>query len=223
MKCSDTKIYLMDLLYDEINEEDNILLKNHLSDCSTCREEFESLKKTSNVLQQWEDVEPNLNLTFVKESASFWEMLKEKFAFSPKQAAIAFSLGFAFVLLVLSIFNTEISYQNGNFAMKMSLVPRKEELKTAPLTEHQLAQIQQYNIGLINNLITQSETKQQQHLISTLTAFSKEYDSRRSNDLQLVGVGLEQVERNLYTKMQQQINNQHNNLIRMINTQQGGK
>ena len=54
MKCSDAKILLMDFLYKEISDENKKLLKEHLSTCAACGQEFQSLKDTSKILKKWE-------------------------------------------------------------------------------------------------------------------------------------------------------------------------
>lgn len=223
MKCDDVKALLMDFLYEEISDEDKKLFQTHLSNCDSCRQEFQSLKQTSNLLQQSEDVEPKLNLVFISETKSFWNAVKQKFSVSPKKLIYGVAIGFASIILLLSLTNTEVSYQNGDFSVKMSILPRKLKPQNETINEDVIARLQQQNISLINKLIQQSEERQRQQLFSTLAQFSDDFENRRTADLQLVGVGLDEIEKSIYSRLEKRTNSQFNNLIRYINAQQGQK
>ena len=221
MKCKDVKILLMDFLYDEISNENKKLLQTHLSFCQTCREEFESLKEASHILQQSEEVESNLNLIFVSETNSIWEALKEKFSYSPKKLIYGFAIGFASILLLLSLINTEVNYENGNFSVKISLLPRQAERHEDAISEEVVVQLQQQNLQLLNTLIQQSEERQRKQLITTLSQFSRDFDNRRATDLRMVGVGMDEIEKSIYSRLEKRTNNQLNSLIRYIDTERG--
>lgn len=221
MKCSDIKLMLMDFLYGEISDEDKALLQDHLAQCSICHDEVEALQHTSKMLQHWEDVDPRLNLVFVHESQSVWSRLIQWLPISSKKLAYGLAIGFAIVIMLLSIANIDLSYREGHFSLKMGLLPRKEIQPTSTPNDELIAQIQQQNLQLMTTLIQQSEERQRKQVIATLTEFSRDIENRRTADLRLVGAGLDEIEKSVYTKLQKQTNNQLNNLIRYINTQQG--
>lgn len=222
MKCDESKLSLMDFLYDEISAEDKAVLLDHLSKCTLCREEYQSLKATSTALRQVEAVEPNLNLVFVSETKSIWSGLKDKFSFSPRKIGYAFAFGFVTVLLLFSIMNTEIFYEHGKFSMKMSLLPRKAEAPQQNVfdQEARLVQLQQQNIQYMNTLLSQSEERQRQELMAALRQFSRDFENRRSHDLRLVGAGLDEIEQTIYSRLERRTNHQLNNLIRYIDAKQ---
>ena len=213
----------MDFLYDEISDENKKLLQTHLSLCQSCREEFESLKETTQILQQSNEVEPNFNMVFVSETKSIWAGLKDVISFSPKKIAYGFAIGLVSVLLILSLTNLEITYKNGNYSLKMSIIPTKTEQQKEIINNEVIAQLQQQNLQLMNTLIQNSEERYRKQLISTLAQFSRDFDSRRANDLQLVGLGLDEVEKNIYSRIEKRTNSQLNNMIKYINAQQGRK
>lgn len=66
MKCEDTKLLLLDFLYDEIAREDEKRVREHLDICSACRNEYEALQRTSLTLRAWPDEEPQQNFVFVE-------------------------------------------------------------------------------------------------------------------------------------------------------------
>ena len=222
MKCDDTKLLLMDLMYEEISEENEAMLRKHLSDCVSCREEFESLKNTSGILQKWEDVDPKLNLIFVSDKKSVFSALKEKFSFAPKKLAYGFTLGFVTIILLFSLANTEISYKDGDFTLKMGIFKNTtEQPQLSPeIRQALMEQVRKQNVQLLNQMIQQSEQRQRQELAATLAEFSREFNYQRTNDLKLVGAGLNEIEQKLYLQLEKQTNDRFNNLIRYINQNQ---
>ncbi|MBD3288335.1 hypothetical protein GF337_05985 [candidate division KSB1 bacterium] len=223
MKCDDTKLLFMDFIYNEISDEDEQVLQNHLSGCVSCREEFQSLKQTSGILRKWEDVDPKLNLIFVSDKKSIFGAFMDKFSFAPKKLAFGFALGFASIILFFSIANTELSFKDGDFSMKMGLFKtRTEQAQLSPEVQQALLnQLQQQNAQMISEMIRQSEQRQRQELAATLTKFSREFNYQRTNDLKLMGAGLDEIEQKLYQQMEKQTNDRFNNLIRYINQNQG--
>jgi len=230
MKCENMINLMMDYLYNEIKANDKEKLMKHMSECEKCRKEFIKLQDTSLVLQKMEDVDPNLNLVFVQEETSFWGTLRERLTFSPKKLVYGFGYGFAAIMLLLSIINTELSIKDGEFSLKMSLLGKGNEQVADETKDNfkysdqaQLAQMQQQNINLMKSLIQESENRQRQQLISTLSQFSRDIDFQRTNDLKIMNAGLTEIEKSVYSKLEQKTNTQFNSLIHYINSQQGNR
>ena len=221
MKCEDAKLLFMDFLYDEISTKDAAELKAHLAECEGCRLELQSLKQTSQIMKHAEDVDPKLHLTFVSETRSIWDGLRARIR--PLKIGYGLAIGFASVLLVLSIINAEINYRDGDFSLKMSLMPRQAAPQTEAIydQEQRITELQQQNLQLMNTLLQQSEQRQRRELINALAQFSQDFDNRRSADLQIVGVGLDEIEKSLYSKLTRRTNSQFNELIRYIDAKQG--
>ena len=140
MKCDQIHLLIIDYLYNEISDEDNRILQSHLANCDNCRQELAALKGTSNILQKWEDVEPDFNLVMVTQKVNWFENVKEKFRKlfpKPKKAGFAFAYGFVGVFLLMAVSNTEISYQQGNFNMKMALFSKGSTSAQNQLTAQQ--------------------------------------------------------------------------------------
>jgi len=224
MKCDDIKILLMDILYEEADENDIARVKDHMKSCDSCRAEFEALKETSAVLQKWEDVDPEMNMVFVREQNSFWANLRERFRVSPARLGYGFAIGAAALFLMLALTNTEIRYDQGNFTMRFGIMKNNDSPEAvSTMNQAVLSRLQEQNIQLISRMIEQSEQRQRQQLISALNQFSNNYQDVRSSDLKSVGTSLDEIERELYRRLEKRTNEQYNDLIRQINFQQGNR
>lgn len=224
MKCNDVKPLFMDYLYDEISDENRSLFLAHLSHCGSCHKELESLKKTSHVLQQWADIDPDFNVVLVTEKVSWIGQLKDGLAgILPKPKKIAYGLTFAVVgvFLLLAIANTEISYRQGEFKMSMGLFskPSSKTIADDVLTQQLLEKLQTENYYLTNTLIQQSETRQKKELASAILRLKQDFEHQRIEDLNLVGYGLDNIERNTFREIKR-TDKSLNEIIQLISTQQ---
>ena len=225
MKCDLIHPLIIDFLYDEITGENKKILKLHLNKCDNCREELESLKNTSTILQKWEDIDPDFNLVLVTEKISWFNNLKERFQkFFPKQKKIAFGMayGLVAVFLLLALANTEISYQQGNFKMSMGIFSKQaEKSQLEPndiLTNQFVEKLQKENYYLMKTMIEQSEASQQKQWQSSLVQFNRNLEQQRIQDLNLIGSGLNSFEKNTYKKIER-IDNSLLELVRPVNSQ----
>lgn len=225
MKCNDVKPLFMDYLYDEISDEDKSLFLAHLSQCQSCQKELESLEKTSHILQQWEDADPDFNVVRVTEKVPWLRHLKERwFQLTSKPGKIALGLVYAAVVifLLLAMANTEISYRNGEFQFSSGLFSKPAlQQKTADdlYSQQLLEKLQRENYLLVNTLIQQSEARQKKELTSALIQFRQDIERQRVEDLNLVGYGLDNIERKTFRQIRR-TDNSLNELIRLISTQE---
>lgn len=226
MKCEEVRPFLIDMLYDEISEEDKKSVQAHLIHCKKCREEFSSLKSTSNILQTWEEVDPQFKLVLVTETESWVNRLKEFFGKiipRPVLGLRKFGYALAGVFLVLAIANTEVSYQNGNFRVRVALFSSKQQAAPAALTTAQtealIKKIQQENYYLTKSLIAQSEARLRNEWAASLTTLNKTYEQQRLKDLQLIGSGMVNLEKNTFQRIKN-TNNSINELLRYISAPQ---
>ncbi len=226
MKCDQIHPLIIDFLYDEISTEDNQLLQKHLKACAKCREELAHLKSTSNILQKWEDEEPTFNLVMVSENVTRWETLKQwlkKWLPSPKKIGLGLAYGFAGIFLLLAIANTEISYQDSQFNMRIALFSASKKQQQSGLSEMQtqqiVQQIQRDNYYMMKAMIEQSEAEQKKEWATMLTRYNQSLEQQRLRDLSLIGAGLEDIEQNTIKKLQR-TDESLNELIRYINSPQ---
>lgn len=217
MNCEQIRALMMDYLYDELSKEDREEFILHLDQCDECREEMESLKSTSGILQQWGEVKDDIRVIAVKEKSSSSGKFREFFSsgvFMPKKVAVGFACAFTAIFLLLALANTEISINNGNFNMRMGFFNHTEQRTSTgiagsiPLVEELVRE----NFQLTRSLIAESEDKQRRELAYVLSSFKKDIDQQRYQDLNLIKYGFEDIQKNTYKQMRQ-IDNTINELI----------
>lgn len=199
MTCKEAKARMMGLLYDDMDEGEGELLASHLSACASCAAELEALRKTTHLLRAWKDEDPQLRMQFVMEGKrrpGRWPRL----AWWPRWAGVGLGVAAA-AMLLMALFNLEISYRDGDFGLRMGLLPRPiaETTGTAPdsaaaaryVTPEMLARVQEENLRLMQELIEASEARQVEFVSSALSQFAAEVEAQRQRDLRLVDRGLE--------------------------------
>ncbi len=202
MTCDEIKILLMDFLYNESEPDSEKLVRAHLQNCPACRGEYEALSRTSLTLKAWENEDPRLHLVFVKESQSWLSALKEKFLpeHAPawgKLAGLAAGIAIG-VLFISALLNTEISYRNGNFLYRTSLLPRQP----ATVDSQLVAQVRQELDEKYQQLLLASQQQQRDELNSTLAKFATAVDRQRQIDLLLVGRGLDEFQQHTNSRFE---------------------
>ncbi|MDZ7343198.1 MAG: zf-HC2 domain-containing protein [candidate division KSB1 bacterium] len=218
MACHEMKNLLMDFLYNEISAESEKLVRAHLQSCAACRNEYEALSRTSLTLKAWENEDPHLNLVFVRESKSWWTVVKEKLFPAPAplwgKLATGFGLGLAAVFFVSALLNAEITFEEGKFSYRASLVPRQP---TAIEVDSLLVmEIQRQSRELVNQMLLASQEQQRLELNRALAQFASEINRQRRNDLLLVGRGLEEVQQHTTTRLER-ADEMLNELFRTVN------
>ena len=200
MTCDEAKIRMMGFLYGEMEEGEGEeeKLQRHLSNCPTCAADLAGLRQTSHLLRTWQDVDPKLHLRFVEERRP--RLAGRKWLALPRWAAMSMGVGAA-ALLLIALLNLEVSYRDGAFDLRLSLLPRPASSTAADsvaadryVTSEVLAQVQQQNYRLMQELIEASETRQMEFVTSSLSQFAAEVEAQRRQDLRLVDRGLEAVQ-----------------------------
>ncbi|MBN1351203.1 zf-HC2 domain-containing protein [candidate division KSB1 bacterium] len=222
MNCEAAKQHFVDYLYREIGDEQKQQFEAHLADCECCRREIAALKGTTAILQKWEEIDPKLNLIFVKESVSGWQRVIEKArALIPGRQnwGKRFAYGFAVALILLSLANLNISWQDGIFHLKMSLLPQsnKTHVPTEAVSRDELLAFQNDQIALMNQLIEASEARQRRDMVVSLTDFAQEIANQRRSDMAIVGTSFEQLQY-LTNRRLERTSQSVNGLIKVMQT-----
>jgi hypothetical protein len=197
----------MDYLYEELSESDAKILEQHLKKCKSCKEELVSLKNTSNVLQQWEDIDPKLKLVFVQEKKTLLNLFNPKLNWKPgklQKFGFGLAMGLASLLIVMALANTRVSIKNGNFELSASLFSRQSQpsAEMAPVTEAALTEFQIQNIALFERLIQESEERRRAELARTFTELARSVDYQRNADMRLLGQGFDEVQYNTIQRLE---------------------
>src|SRR5437867_7545747 len=121
MNCEKSRELFSDYIGEELSRSNARELKDHLSECQTCRQELSLLSSTEAALKVgWPDesIPQSLTFEFVEPSPQrFWSQLG-RFSL-PKVAwvSLSVSVGFILCLLSLALLRTQIQIENGKFKL----------------------------------------------------------------------------------------------------------
>jgi len=139
---------------------------------------------------------------------------------SPRKIVYGRAYSVVGVLLLLAVANTEISYRQGEFNVRLGLFSKPTPQPTTDnlATQQLLERLQKDNYILMSSLIQQSETRQRKEIASVLIQLRQDVERQRVEDLSLVGFGLDNVEKNTFRQIRR-TDNSLNELIRLISAQ----
>ncbi len=217
MKCEKYKIMLMDYIYDEISNEDKKQFELHLEDCDSCKADLKAFKTTSNVLNAWEDKDPDLNLTFSSNSKSWFSDFFETFKTIKLARGLAYTFGF--ILIFLSLSNMKIQIQDGNFSMEMGLFNLNSRVDTdLYVTKTELESAKMENLALVTKMLTDYSEKDRIQTVALLDNYYNSVEKDRNKEMKLVTNALEHI----YSDTEQRFNKTEkamNDLVRYVNYQ----
>ena len=196
MSCNISKEQLMDYLYEELSEQQQLEIQEHLESCAGCREELASLQTTSRIMQTWPEEEPGEKLRFVKQPSRLSDFMPRWV--SVRKFVLGAAMACAAVLVMLSLVNLRASYSDGEFALQMSLLPKAEpddahdqDPEQLPITRAEFTQWQQDSYQMVKTMLQESETQQNRRFGTILANFANDVETQRQQDLQFVGKGFE--------------------------------
>jgi len=189
MKCKENPEKLISLIYDEINEDEKKRLLEHIESCESCKKSYKELTSTKNILNKWEDRDPEMNLVFAQKPESWWKKISDnmKTLSMPKKLAFTVPATVVCLFLLLSIFNFQAQKINGNWNISLSLFPQKHISDTTinSAVQKALKHSQQETIQLVSELLEESQYQQKVEFTQTLNNYSEQLQSQRLNDLRL--------------------------------------
>lgn len=193
MKCKDMPQQLVSLLYGELEADEAKKIEAHIEKCPSCRKTYQELRTTTRLLEKWEDAVPKGHFVFVNEPASHWTRWKEKFVtLSPwRRLAVGIPAFAAVCLIFLSLLNFRASKNENGWQFAFSLQPRKEQSYGNARILNALTQMQKETLVLTSQMIQESEDQQKREMAIQLTNYAQNWESRRQQDLRMLGRGLE--------------------------------
>ena len=187
MDCNVKKEDLLTFFYGECEEGEQERMKEHVAACATCRRELDALASTQALLRAWPDEAPRLDLTFVEA-----EVPRRRFRLMAGLAAAAV----AAVVLFWAWPEFELSYRAGELDLKWG-----EALADEPLTREEVLATQEGTLALMNQLLQDSEVRQQVRQQRVLDHLLTELQAQRYQDLQLINRQFEQFDRETYIRL----------------------
>lgn len=196
MKCKDMHQNLVSLLYGELDPKESEQIQKHLKRCKPCRQGYEELQNTMDVLNQWDDIQPKTRHVFVHDTSSWWARQRAKI----KQIGwgrgrrLVFGIPAVAViaLFFLAVLNLRINYDEGNWSVAVSLIPEKEpEINQEALFIDALEQTQKETLLLVSQMIKESEYRQSNENALLWTNVVHNFENRREQDLKMINNSLE--------------------------------
>ena len=187
MDCNVKKEDLLTFFYGECEKGEQERMKEHVATCAVCRRELDALASTQALLRAWPDEAPRLDLTFVEA-----EVPRRRFRLMAGLAAAAV----AAVVLFWAWPEFELSYRAGELDLKWG-----EALADEPLTRAEVLATQEGTLALMNQLLRDSEVRQQVRQQRVLDHLLTELQAQRYRDLQLINRQFEQFDRELYVRL----------------------
>jgi predicted anti-sigma-YlaC factor YlaD len=214
MNCDTVKTQFVDLLYEELDEKSTHLLQNHLASCQSCREEFDTLASTRQLLSAIPQEVPGERIVFTDTPRrSFAEWWRDFRTVLPQPAWARVSLGVAtlvlFLLVGASISNFRMQYNEQGFVVSMSLFPLQEAQISPQIMATILAQARQENAQYTARLIAAERERQKQEWNAAFTNFALEMDRKQNTQLNLIGNEIE--------RWNETTNEQFRQFIRSVN------
>ncbi|KAA3660165.1 MAG: hypothetical protein DWQ10_07290 [Calditrichaeota bacterium] len=213
MKCNDTKLLLMDYLYEELDDASKRDLEQHLKTCADCAAESKSLQETHKLFATLPEIEPEERLIFSENPRKSW---LKNLRFSLPQlsfARLGYAAGLAFLILVAvaSLANMEVKYDQQGFALRMSLFPQKTQAITPEMQEVFVAKLREENQAVLASYLEQERLLNEKKLETMMVSYKQQLDRQRQYDMQLIGRGLDAV--------RESQNSQYQKLMRDVNFQ----
>jgi len=204
MSCEMPRDHLVGYLYGEISEKEREGVSAHIAGCAACRQELEQLQDTRNILRAWPDEAPGTDLVFVRERTGLWKRLVPAWLRPGGWGRFAggMAAGVAVAALLISFTGFEARYREG--ALHLRIGPGSQAvpdppppggLVSAPASLRDVADLQHESLLLIQDMVRASETRQREALEAGLSQLAQGIERQRQRDLQLVGRGLEGVDR----------------------------
>ncbi len=189
MKCKENPEKLISLIYDEIKEDEKKRLLEHIVSCNSCKKQYEELMCTKEILDTWEDKDPEMNLVFAQKPEPWWKRISDtiKTVSLPERFALTISAAVVCLFLLLSILNFRAQKIDGDWNISLSLFPQKHMPRSTinSAVQQAINNSQQETIQLVSELLEESQYQQKIEFTQTLNNYAEQLQSQRSNDLRL--------------------------------------
>jgi len=201
MNCQQSQDLFPDYLGKEITTEQSVELQAHMKTCGTCREELVSLSGIPSLLRNgWPDEEIPKSLIFETPRSS-WRQFVD--VFSPRSwsrgvvVCAAATICFILCISTLAMLKTEIEFKEGQFRVSFN---QPRSLLSPPFGANQQlaavpAALNRSDLEkLIENVLAQSEQRQNSKVEKLLLEAKTEINTNRTEDMQKVSQGLKYLE-----------------------------
>ena len=183
MTCQQSQSVLLEYLMEEIAADEREKIQQHLESCEGCSAELGRLRQTMTLLARGETQEEiPRRIRLVAEPTGWWQGFRR----SGAQMALAGSALACLAIALLALFQTTISYRQGN--LEIAFGPRSdvrgvqvaaETSQTVPAAGMDRAALLQ----LVAEAVSSSETRQKTQTAQLVQAAAQQNEEKRLQDL----------------------------------------
>lgn len=209
MNKEQARLLLMDYMYGELDEAKKSELLDFINQHDDLKQEFEELTETQSFLHHLPVQDPAEQLVIMEptkaSSEGFWQSILS--ALTPRNAFAQAGFGvavLAFVFIVTgALTGLNVSYTDAGVQLGFGEIPTAEKTFSATQVEQIIQQIQRDNVALVQQVVADAQEQQNIQLEETFASFASYLESQRTNDLQLISSGLEDLKENTFTRFRE--------------------
>lgn len=209
MNKEEARLLLMDYMYGELDETKKSQLLDFINQHDDLKLEFEELTDTQSFLHHLPVQNPAEQLVIMEPIKSlaegFWQSILT--ALTPRNPFAQTGFGIAvlaFVFIVTgAITGLNVSYNDTGVQLGFGKTSEAEKSFSAAQVEQIVQQIQRDNVALVQQVVADAQEQQNIQLEETFASFASYLDGQRTNDLQLISSGLEDLKENTFTRFRE--------------------
>lgn len=209
MNKEKARLLIMDYMYGELDGAKKSELLDFINQHEDLKQEFKELTETQSFLHHLPVQNPVEQLVIMEpkkaSSEGFWESILN--ALTPRNAFAQAGFGvavLAFVFIVTgAITGLNLSYNETGVQLGFGKVSQTEKSFSAAQVEQIVQQIQRDNVALVQQVVADAQEQQNLQLEETFASFASYLEGQRTNDLQLISSGLEDLKENTFTRFRQ--------------------
>lgn len=188
---------IVSYLYDDLSTDDRRAFEQHLDSCEPCCAEVESLKGLRGVFTS-EAVPPmprSIQLPTLNPQLAPVLPLHQSTWF---RAVATVAAAVILIVLTARLVDLQVQVEDGALTLRFgepaAIVAKPQPVETAPNLEFMFAEFKAEQQLFVNSLSDSVRMSQQRQLDQTLAAFERYLDRRRSEDLELIALSLDEMQ-----------------------------
>ncbi len=188
---------IVDYIYGELSGDAKRQFEQHMQSCESCSGEVQSLTGLRGIMKP--DVVPPMPYVVNIPAPALQQPIVLPLHQSTWFRVVA-TMAAAVILVVLTARLVDLQVQVGDgaiilrFGEPAAIVAEPQPVETAPNLELLFAEFKAEQQKFVNSLTDSVRTAQQKQLNQTLVAFERYLDQRRSQDLELIALSLDEIQ-----------------------------
>ncbi|MEX0722807.1 MAG: hypothetical protein WD053_02965 [Gracilimonas sp.] len=210
MNKETARLLFMEYLYDELEQDQRKELEQFFADHPDLQKELEELADVRSMLQHLPVQDPAEQLVMVEPDKSgfqeWWNELVTGWLPNNGFARAGFAMASLLILFVVTGAFTKMNISINDNGFELAFGERQEIVQqgfTAGQVDYLLEQVRQENAVMVAEAVQAIQEAQDQKLEQTLVNFADYVEQQRRNDLQMISLGINNMEEVYYDRFRQ--------------------